>query len=88
MSVLKIEIARTCCVFVLQIETPTDTLRRLALLFQDHQVVLNDFNLHRYQEGTAIVIVHAMIEKRRIDDVTSLLHLLPGVLQVQRMEGK
>lgn len=87
MSYLKVKLVQTNCVFVLQIEDPTDTLRRLALLFQDNSMLLNDFNLHRYQDGTAMVIVNCVVERMRIDAVTSLLHLLPGVVKVQRVEG-
>ena len=82
------EIARTNCVFVLQIENPTDTLRRLALFFQDNHVVLNDFNLHRYQDGTAMIIANCLVDKLRNDAINSMLHLLPGVMKVQRLEGK
>ena len=76
------------CVFVLQINEPIDTLRRLSLFFQDNRVVLNDFNLHRHQNGTALVIAHCLVEKNRFDEIATLLHLLPGVLSMQRMEGK
>jgi hypothetical protein len=88
MSYLKVEVVQANCVFVLQIEGPTDTLRRLALFFQDNHVILNDFSLHRYQDGTAMVIANGMVERIRIDAITSMLHLLPGVMKVQRMEGK
>lgn len=88
MTYLKVEILQVSCVFVLQIEDPTDTLRRLALFFQDNSVMLNDFNLHRYQDGTAMVIANCMVEKICIDAITTLLNLLPGVLKVQRVEGK
>ncbi|TWI85844.1 hypothetical protein IQ13_1013 [Lacibacter cauensis] len=88
MSYLKVELVRTNCVFVLQIENPTDTLRRLAMFFQDNNVLLNDFNLHRYQDGTAMIIANCQVDKLRNDAINSLLHLLPGVVKVQRMEGK
>jgi hypothetical protein len=88
MSYLKVEVVQTSCVFVLQIEEPIDTLRRLTLFFQDNFVQLNDFNLHRYQDGTAMVIVNAVVEKIRIEAIVSLLHLLPGVLKAQRVEGR
>lgn len=76
------------CVFVLQIEDPTDTLRRLALFFQDNRVVLNDFNLHRHQNGTAMVIVHCLIDKQLLSVTTEQLSLLPGILKVDLMEKK
>lgn len=88
MSFLKVEISRRSCVFVLQIHTPTDTLRRLALFFLDMQMVINDFNLHRYQDGTAMVIVHCMIGKDVVDETTAMLHQLPGIIKVDLMEGK
>lgn len=88
MSYLKVEIVQANCVYVLQIENPTDTLRRLAMFFQDNHVALNDFNLHRYQDGTAMIIANCLVDKLRTDSITSLLHLLPGVMKVQRLEGK
>jgi hypothetical protein len=88
MSYLKLEIVQTSCVFVLQIDEPIETLPRLALFFKDNFVQLHDFNLHRYQDGTAMVIVNAVVEKLRIEAIISLLHLLSGVLRVQRVEGK
>jgi hypothetical protein len=88
MSYLKVEHLQTSCVFVLQIEDPTDTLRRLALFFQDNSVVLHDFNLHRYQDGTAMVIVHCLIDKQLLSVATEQLSLLPGILKVDLMEKK
>jgi hypothetical protein len=64
------------------------TLRRLALFFHDNYMLLIDFNLHRYQDATAAVIANCMIDKMRIDEITSMLHLLPGVLRVQRVEDE
>lgn len=87
MNYLKAELIQMNCVYVLQIQEPTDTLRRLALFFHDNYMVLIDFNLHRYQDGTATVIANCVVDKMRSDDITSKLHLLPGVLKVQRVEG-
>ncbi|NCU06199.1 MAG: hypothetical protein GXC73_19755 [Chitinophagaceae bacterium] len=72
----------------MQINNPTDTLRRLALFFQDLHVVINDFNLHRHQDGTAMVITHCLVQKDIVDEASALLHQLPGVMKVQMMEGK
>jgi hypothetical protein len=85
---LKIGLVQKNCVFVLQLDDPTDTLRLLVLFFQGNRVVLNDFSLHRYQNGTAIVIANCIIEKQQIVEVMELLRQLPGIIDVQRMEGR
>lgn len=74
------------CSFVLQIDEPVDTLRRLALFFQDHHFVINDFNLHRHQDGTAMVIVHGLIDDKLLANATEQLALLPGIRKVELME--
>lgn len=88
MSHLTVKIVQKNCVFVLQITDPTDTLRRLALFFQDNRVVINDFNLHRHQDGTAMVIVNCLIDKQLLSVATEQLSLLPGILKVDLMEKK
>jgi hypothetical protein len=86
MSYLKVDIVKQSCIFILQTENPVDSLRGLAHFFKDHRIVLNDFNLHRNQDGTAMVIAHSVVEKQLLQDAVWQLHQLPGILKVEVMQ--
>jgi hypothetical protein len=86
MSYLKVNVVKQSCIFILRVEGPVDSLRRLAHFFKDNRIVLNDFNLHANEDGTAIVIAHSVVEKQLLQDAVWQLHQLPGILKVEVMQ--
>ena len=90
---LTVEVVRKPCAFILQIREPTDTLRRLAMFFEDRHIQIDTLQMHRlgpslYSGGEAMLIIHCHIEKDRIARTVLLLEQMPGIMEMQRMEGK
>lgn len=88
MSYLTVEVVRKPCAFVLHIQSPAETLKKLAMFFQDRKITIDNLNLHRYPGGDATVIIHCQVEKDRITRTVQMLEQLPGVMELERMEGK
>jgi len=88
MTYLTIEVIKKSCAFVLQIQQPVETLKKLAMFFQDRHIVIDNLNMHRYPNGAAMLMFHCQIEKDRITRTVQLMEQLPGVIELERMEGK
>lgn len=82
------EVTTKPCAFIVQIAEPGETLKRIATLFQDRHLCIETMQMHRYRDGDAMVIIHTRVEKDRISRTTQLLEQLPGILKLERMEGK
>lgn len=82
MPKLTVEISNIDCAFTLQIENPTETLRKLSLFFQDQEIVVNHLQLHRFRNGEASVILHCQLNKASFDNIVWELERLPGILKV------
>jgi len=85
---LSAHVIKKSCAFILQISEPTETLRKLSIFFLDRNIIIDNLNMHRYRSGDAMLIIHCQIEKDRIPRTVQLLELLPGVMELERMEGK
>ena len=88
MNHLKLEVVKKPVAFVLQIQEPMETLKKLAMFFQDRYLVIDNLHLHRYRNGDATLIIHYQVEKDRIMRTVQLLEQLPGIIELERMEGK
>ena len=88
MTHLTVEVVKKPCAFVLHIQEPVETLKKLAMFFQDRHINIDNLNMHRYRNGDAMLIVHCQIEKDRIARTVQLLEQLPGIIEMERMEAK
>jgi len=88
MNHLTVQIIKKSCAFVLHVQEPTETLRKLCMFFLDRNILIDNLNMHRYRNGDAMVIIHCQIERDRISRTVQLLEQLPGIEELQRMEGK
>jgi hypothetical protein len=88
MNQLTIEVIKRPCALVLHIREPMDTVRRLAMFFEERHITVNTLNMHRYKSGDATLIVHCHIEKDRIPRTVQLLEQMPGITELERMEGR
>jgi len=79
---------RKNCAFVIHMRNPADTLRRVSIFFEDRGIPIELLNMHRYVSGDAILVVHCSIEKDRIPRTVQLLEKIPGICELERMEGK
>ena len=88
MSHLSVEVIHRPCAFVLHIEDPTETLKKLAMFFQDRKISVNNLQLHRYRDCDGLVIVHCQLEKDRIWRTVQLMEQIPGIVKLEKMEGR
>ena len=58
------------------------------MFFGDRQIHVDTLNLHRYPNGEAKLIVHCLIERDRVPRTIQLLEQMPGIMELERMEGK
>ena len=87
-SFLSIEISKKSCAFVLHIKDPNNTLRTLSMFFLDRKIAIDNLNLHRYPNGEATIIIHCQIEKDRIGRTIELMENLPGIVELEKLQGK
>lgn len=85
---LSVEIIKRSCAFVMNVQEPEETLKKLMLFFIDRHIAIDSLQLHRYDGGNAKVIIHCLIEKDRVTRTVQLMEQLAGVLRMERMEGK
>lgn len=85
MTHLTVEVVRKSCAFVMQIQAPGETLKILAMFFQERHIVIDTLNMHRYRNGDAMLIVHCQIEKDRIPRTVQLLEQLPGIMKLEAL---
>jgi len=88
MGYLSVEVVRKSCAFVLQIQEPIDTLKKLAMFFQDRHIQVDSLQMHRFNSNEAMLIVHCQIEKDRITAIVELMEQWPGITELESMEGK
>jgi hypothetical protein len=88
MNELTVEVVKRNCAFVLHITEPGDTLRKLAMFFQDRHIAIDNLHMHRYRNGEAMLIIHCLIEKDRITRTVQLLETMPGIMELEKMEAK
>lgn len=83
-----VEVYKKACTFVLRIGDPNETLRRLAIFFEERHIEIDNLQMHRSWNHVATVIVLCVIEKDRIWRTVQLLGQIPGIIEVQKMEAK
>lgn len=86
MNLLKADVAKRSCAFVMHIADPVETLRKLALFFQDRRIAIDNLQMHRYRSGEATLVIHCQVEKDRIARTVDLLENLPGVMELELLK--
>lgn len=83
---LRVEVVKRPCAFVMHISEPVETLRKLALFFQDRRIVIDNLQMHRYRDGDANLVIHCQVEKDRVPRTLELLEKLSGVIEVEMLK--
>lgn len=76
------------CAFVIHISDPSETLGKLSEFFKERKIIIDTLNMHRFDSGNAMLILHCQVEKDRIARTVQLLDALPGITKLERLEGK
>lgn len=88
MSYLTVDVVKKSCAFILQVREPAETLKKLAMFFVDRHIVIDYLQMYRQPSDSAMLIIHCQIVKDRIARTVYLLEQLPGIMEMERMEGK
>lgn len=86
MSQLSPVIVHKSCAFTLHISDPGETLKKLAMFFQDRSIAIDNLQMHRYRNGEAMLIIHCQVERDRIPRTVQLLEQLPGVMELELLK--
>lgn len=86
MKELTAEVIKKSCAFVLQISDPGDTLRRLAMFFQDRHIVIDNLSMHRFRSGEAMLIIHCQVERDRVGRTVQLLEEMSGIIELEMLK--
>jgi len=70
MNPLQVEVVHKSCAFVIHLENPLETLKKLSLFFVDRRMNIENLNMHRYANGEAMLIIHCQLEKDRVHRTT------------------
>lgn len=87
-SHLTAEVVKRSCAFTLHINSPMETLERLSKFFKERHVMIDTMQMHRYRDGEAMLIIHCQVEKDRILRTIQLMEQMPGIMKLEKMEGK
>ena len=85
---LSVEVIKRYCAFVLEIQEPVETLKKLMMFFLDRHIVIDSLQMHRHLSGNATLIIHCQIEKDRMTRTVQLMRQLPGIVEMEKMEGR
>lgn len=86
MNYLTPVIVPKACAFTLHISEPVETLKKLAMFFQQRHIIIDNLQMHRYRSGEATLIIHCQVEKDRIARTVDLLAKLPGVMELELLK--
>lgn len=86
MNPLRAEVVKRSIALVMHISDPVETLRRLALFFQERNIMIDSMNLHRYRDGQANLVIHCQIEKDRITRTIELLEKMAGIIELEMLK--
>ena len=83
MSYLTAEVVKKSCSFVLQIEDPLETVGRLAILFINEKLLVAAFEMYRYRNGDAMLILKCQIENEKITKAKQMIEEVAGVMKLE-----
>jgi hypothetical protein len=84
-SFMQVHVVKKPCAFRLQIESPLGTLRNLSAFFEQYAVIIEKMQMLRYRNGSAMLIIHCLVDKEIIKEIESLLSSVTGVMKMEKI---
>ncbi|HEV3221367.1 MAG TPA: hypothetical protein VGZ90_00740 [Puia sp.] len=81
-------ISKKTFVFVFRIGTSAFATARILMLFLERNIEVDEFHFHSLDSNNGRLMIHCQMERDRIGRTASLLEKLPGVIELDWMEGK
>ena len=88
MSLLTDECIKRPCAFVIRINRPVQTSRKILDQLHDRNISVESMNLHCANGMDGILIIHCMIERDRVKHVYHQLEKVHGIIETELLESK
>jgi hypothetical protein len=82
------EVTRKPCAFVIRINRPLLTGRKILDLLIDRNIKVENMVLHGTNETEALLIINCIIERDRVRHTLHQLEKVPGIIQIELLESK
>ena len=86
-SHLRVEVLKRPCALMLKIEYPMDTIKGLAIFFMREKIKVDTMQMKMRPSGEAMLFINYFIEKEMFGRILMLLEVLPGIVELERLEG-
>ena len=88
MSGICSEMVRKPCAFVIRINRPLWTARKILDLLIDRNIKVENMVLHDTNETEALLVIHCIIEHDRVRHTMHQLEKVPGTIEIELLESK
>jgi hypothetical protein len=85
-SVLRVECVRQPCAFRMHLNPALGTLKRLVIFLEEKKVIIDQLQLNRSSNGSAMVVLYCLIEKQNIIPLVNTLQGFPGVHELESID--
>jgi hypothetical protein len=82
------EVIKRACSFVIRIDTPLQITKDILEFLIHRRILLQTMQMHGIGNGEAILIIHCLVEKDRLNHVQRALQKLNGILSVELLESR
>jgi hypothetical protein len=82
------EMIKRSCAFVIRINRPLQTCRKILDQFHERNIRVDSMNLHCTNETEGILIVHCMIERDRVKHIQHQLEKLHGIIETELLVSR
>ena len=80
-----VEVVKRPLVFIIYTSAPLDSLRRVAIIFDERKVIVERMQVNRFRSGEAMIIIHSLAESEKMDELEKSLKAIPGVNMAERV---
>lgn len=88
MSVWLDETIKRPCAFVIRVNRPVLTSRKILDQLHERSVRVDSINLHCTSELEGILIIHCQIERDRLKHIHHQLEKVHGIIETELLESK
>jgi hypothetical protein len=88
MSCILAEVVRRACSFVIRIDMPLAIAKDILEFLLHRNILLESMQMQGVGGGEAILILHCLVEKDRVQRLQQGLEKMNGILSVQLLESK
>jgi len=88
MSLLRIAIAKRNCAFIIRMEDPVQTLKRVLDMAYDQGIKIELMQMHAMSSSEARLSLHCQIDKEKIKQARNCLEKMKGIVELELLESR